>query len=256
MAVSEVRREQSGQLIAPDPVLGQALAHFPSDRRRTLIIAWTPIVVLALVLGLTTAQTDEWWGPVVTVGLIFLVSLPLGWYVLHVWNREIILFEHGFSYREGSNTVYFRYDEIASIRQRAERLAYFGGLVRRDVYRYTVVTTQGERFSITNLYRRTGELGAKLTEQINRVLGPKVAARLANGETVSFGDTLTANAEGLRENGRALAWANFGGYRLGGSRLTLLDAAGAVWYALPLPDVDNVNLLLELLRQYTPAKAG
>jgi hypothetical protein len=251
--VAEVRSSQTGELIAPDPVLGQALAHFPSDRRRTLIIAWTPIVVLALVLGLTTAQVSEWWGPVLTVFLMVVVSLPLGWYVLHVWNREIVLYEHGFSYREGSETVYFRYAEISSIRQRAERLAYFGGLLRRDVYRFTVTTQQGERFSVTNLYRRTGELGTRLTEQINRVLGPKIAQRLANGDLTPFGDTLAASNEGLRENGRVLSWAEYGGYRLGSSRLTLLDAAGEVWYALPLPEVDNVMLLLELLRQHQPA---
>lgn len=254
MVVTEVRSSQTGELIAPDPVLGQALANFPSDRRRTLIIAWTPIVVLALVLGLTTAQVNEWWGPVLTVGLIFVVSLPLGWYVLHVWNREIVLYEHGFSYREGSETVYFRYDEIASIRQRAERLAYFGGLIRRDVYRFTVTTHQAESFSITNLYRRAGELGARLTEQINRVLGPKIAQRLANGELIPFGDTLAASNEGLRENGRVLAWTDFGGYRLGSSRLTLLDAAGETWYALPIAEVDNINLLLELLRHHQPTK--
>ena len=135
-------------------MFGQSLAHFPSDRLRPLIVAGGVGGVVALVLGLTTAQTLEWWGPVVTVVIMALVALGLGWYVLHVWNREIILYEVGFSYREGSKTVFFRYDEIAGIRQHAERLAYFGGLLRRDVYRFTVTTREAERFTITNLYRR------------------------------------------------------------------------------------------------------
>jgi hypothetical protein len=180
------------------------------------------------------------------------VALALGWYVLHIWNREIILYERGFSYREGSNTVFFRYDEVASIRQRAERLAYFGGLLRRDIYRFTVTTTEAERFTVTNLYRRPDELGARLTERINHVLQPAIAARLANGEAVPFGDALRLSASGLHEGGRDLLWAHYGSYHLGGSRLTFTDASGAVWYSVRLSEVDNVNLLLEFLRQHQP----
>jgi hypothetical protein len=175
----------------------------------------------------------------------------LGWYVLHIWNREIILYERGFSYREGSNTVFFLYGEIASIRLRAERMVYFG-VLRRNLYRFTVTTRQDERFTITNLYRRAAELGSRLTEQINRVLQPEIARRLAKGEAVAFGDTLTLSANGLHEDGRDLSWAQFGGYQIGGRKLALLDARGEVWYALPLSQVDNITLLLELLRERRP----
>jgi len=235
--------------IEADPILGQPLANYPSERLRPLIIAGIIGAPVALALGLTTAQVLDWWGPVLTLVIMALVSLGLAWYVLHIWNREIILYERGFSYREGSNTVFFLYEEIASIRLHAERLAYFGGLLRRDVYRFTVTTKQDEHFRITNLYRRAAELGTRLTDQLNRTLGPKIALRLANGETVSFGDTLTIRADGLGESGRVLAWDAFGGYRIGGRKLTLLDQAGAVWYALPLSEVDNINLLLEVLRE-------
>ncbi|MEP7290215.1 MAG: DUF6585 family protein [Chloroflexota bacterium] len=247
-------------VIEPDPLLGQALAHFPSDRLRPLIVAGSVIAPVALALGLTTAQVVEWWGPVLTVIVMAAVALALGWYVLHVWNREIILYERGFSYREGSDTVFIPYDEIASIRQRAERLAYFGGLLRRNVYRFTVTTTEAERFTITNLYRRADELGTRLAERANRVLGPQVTRRLADGSAVPFGDTLSVSAEGLRENGRDLLWADFGGYRLGGSKLALLDSSGNDWYTLPLSEVDNIPLLLELFRWHqtsaNPQKPG
>lgn len=244
------------QVIEPDPILGQALDHFPSDRSQPLIIAAAVIAPVALVLGLTTAQTLEWWGPVVTVVVMALVVLALGWYVLHVWNREIVLYERGFSYREGSKTVFFRYDEITAIRLRAERLAYFGGLLRRNVYRFTVTTTEAERFTITNLYRRADELGTRLTEQINRVLAQQIVRRVSNGEKVAFADASTGmlalSADGLHHADQVLSWADFGGYRIGGRQLWLLDAAGAVWLSLPLSEVDNIMLLLEWLRERQP----
>ncbi len=111
------------QVIDPDPLLGEALDHFPSNRLRPLITAGVVIAPVALLLGLTTAQVEAWWGPLVTVVGVALVVLVAGWYVLHGWNREIILYERGFSYREGSQTIFMRYDEIAAVRLRAERLA-------------------------------------------------------------------------------------------------------------------------------------
>jgi uncharacterized membrane protein YobD (UPF0266 family) len=242
------------QEIDPDPLLGQALANYPSDRLRPLIIAGVIGAPIALALGLTTAQVLDWWGPVLTVILMALVVLALGWYVLHFWNREIILYEQGFSYREGSKTIFFMYAEITSIRLRAEQLAYFGGLLRRTIYRFTVNTREDERFTITDLYRRADELGTRLTERINRTLQPEIARRLAADETIPFGDTLALSSAGLREGGRELAWADYGGQRIGGRKLTLFDRSGAIWYAVPLSEVDNITLLLDILRERAPQK--
>lgn len=239
------------QVIDPDPLLGEALANYPSDRLRPLLIAGAIGAPVALALGLTTAQVLEWWGPVLTVILMASVALALGWYVLHYWNREIILYERGFSYREGSKTVFFLYAEIASIRLRAEQLAYFGGLLRRRIYRFTVTTREDERFTISEVYRRADELGTRLTERINHTLQSEIARRLAAGEMIKFGDTLTLSSVGLHESGRVLPWDEYGGQRIGGRKLTLYDGSGAVWYALPLSEVDNVTLLLDMLRERT-----
>ena len=243
------------QEIDPDPLLGQVLANYPSDRMRPLLVAGAIGAPVALALGLTTAQVLEWWGPVLTVILMALVALALGWYVLHYWNREIILYEQGFSYREGSKTVFFKSGEITSIRLRAEQLAYFGGLLRRNLYRFTVTTSEDERFTITDLYRRADELGTRLTEQINRVLKPAVMQQIADGKAVLFGDALRVGGQGLYQGEMVLMWADFGGYRIGGRKLALFDRGGAAWYAVPLSEVDNITLLLDILRERAPQKA-
>ncbi len=244
------------QVIEPDPQLGEALANFPSNRLRPLIIAGAVIAPVALLLGLTTAQVEAWWGPLVTVIVVALVGLIAGWYVLHGWNREIILYERGFSYREGSTVVYFNYDEVASIRSRAERLAYFGGLIHRNRYRYDVSTWAGDRFTITHQYRHVDQLGTQLTEAINRVLAPEIAQRLADGKLVAFGDTLRIGGDGLHDGGRTLAWRDFNGYRIGGRKLTILAAGDIEWLALPLGEIDNVLLLVALLKGQIATREG
>jgi len=137
---------------------------------------------------------------------------------------------------------------MAGIRLRAERLAYFGGVIRRDRYRFVVTSWQGDRFVITNLYRRAAELGTRLTEQVNRVLQPVISRRLAAGETVHFSEQVAVNQNGISSGGSVLRWDDFGGYKLSSGRLLLMDKGGNVAIAEQLWDIDNVTLLLEILK--------
>lgn len=237
-------------VIEDDPILGRVIAVYPSDRARLIIPAALVVGGVGVLLNFTLAQVPEWWGPLLTALISGVLALAFGWRALHLWNREIILYQNGFSYREGSRTVYFLYAEIRSIRQRAERLAYFGGLLRRTVYRYTMTAMQGEKIVLTNLYRHVDELGARIERSVNAELGPFIDERLSKGERVSFSDTLAVSADGLHEGGRDLPWAAFGGYQAKGGRLNLLQAGGEVWYSAPLAEVDNIGLLLPLLRAH------
>lgn len=240
--------------LQPDPILGSPIGHYPSDRFRPLLIAALIGGIVAVVLNFTLAAAEAWWGPALTIIIMAGVGLALGWYVLHGWNREIILYERGFTYREGSAVVPLLYIEIRSVRLKAERLRYFGGLVRRDTYHFTVTTERDERFTITNLYRRAPELGTLLTERVEAALRPRIEAALARGEQVAFApeNGLLVSAEGLHANGEMLGWTQFGGWRVGNRQLVLLNTAGEVWFALPLTQVENITLLLSLLKAYSP----
>jgi hypothetical protein len=89
-------------LIEADPVLGSALGIYPSDRLPPLILAGAIGAPALVILNFTVAAIPAWWSPIVTILITASLGLALGWYILHIWNREIILYERGFSYREGS----------------------------------------------------------------------------------------------------------------------------------------------------------
>jgi hypothetical protein len=235
-------------MLEADPVLGAVVATYPADRARLLIPAALMIGVVAVLLNFTLAAVPDW-GPPLTVGLSALVSLIVGWWVLHFWNREVILYENGFSYREGGRDVLFHFAEIHSFRQHAEQMAYFGGRLRRVSYRFTMIGLHGERIVLGNLYRRVGELGLRLEQGINRQLEPAIRDRLAKGERVPFSDTLRLSNDGLHERGHDLAWPDYGGYQLSGGQLTLRAADGSAWFSLPLSEVDNLLILVKLLRE-------
>jgi hypothetical protein len=240
--------------IEVDPVLGRPLANYPSDRLRPLILSAVLCGAVSVVLNFTLATVPEWWGPASTMLIMGLLVLGCGWYVLHVWNREVVLFEHGFSYREGSHTVFFVYSEIKSIRQLAQRLRYLGGLVRRTVYRTTVRTIRDEVITLTNIYRRMDELSVRLEVQFNTVRRPVVEHLLHQGEAVSFGAHLSLSGKGIVAGGNTLSWTDFAGLRPQAGKLILLTNADREWLSIPLEEIDNLLLLLDLLRAGQQAK--
>ncbi len=234
-----------------DPLLGKPLANYPSDRIRALFIAAIIGGIAAVILNFTVAAVPEWWAPPLTVILMAALALSMGWYILHIWNREIILYERGFTYQEGSNTAPFHYEEIVAIRLHAERLHYFGGLIRHNRYLYRVVVRNGDIMVINGgWYKRAGELGTKLSERVNALLVPRLQAAFEQGETLSFGDQLSANHEGLSIQNGTLIWGQFSGYTLSGGELAIRDQQGEIWFSQPLGEIDNITLLIAILRQH------
>jgi len=233
-----------------DPLLGKPLANYPSDRIRALFIAAIIGGIAALILNFTVAAISEWWAPPLTVILMSGLALGMGWYILHIWNREIILYERGFTYQEGSNTAPFHYEEIVAIRLHAERLRYFGGLIRRNRYRYRVVVRNGDVMIINgDWYKRAGELGTKLSEQVNALLIPRLQAAFDQGDSLAFGDQLSATREGLNADNSTLIWGQFSGYTLSGGQLVIRDQQGEIWFSQPLGEIDNITMLIAILRE-------
>ncbi len=239
--------------LPPDPMLGGVLSLHPGNR---LIPLFTAAIIGAPIAGLlilTAAQTDAWWSMPVTVGGVAITALGLGWYVLHHWNREVVLYQRGFSFREGSETIFFNYDEVKWLGISARRMAYLGGLVRRDRYRITVVTWAGDRLVITSLYQRAALLASRLTAQVDRPLRARVEAMWARGDAVSFSEGLALSQQGIAWTGedgvtQRLGWDDFGGYAIGGGALTLHRADGSAFAVIPLDALFNPTLLIDMLK--------
>jgi uncharacterized membrane protein YobD (UPF0266 family) len=235
------------QPVENDALFGRELGFYPVDRARLLLPAGIIVLLIGLVLNFTIAEVDPW-GPPVTTLVTAAVSLLAGWWVLHQWNREVTLYENGFTYREGSKTVFFTYAEIRSFRLRAERLLYFGGLLRRTVHRFTLLTNKDETIVLTGLYRRIAELGDRLEAQVVAAQRTIAVERLERGERLPFSDTLMLSQAGLHESGRDLPWAALAGWKVERGALVLLEGQSE-WFRLRLPEVDNLALLIGLLKE-------
>ncbi len=241
-------------IIEDDPVLGRCVAYYPNNRLRLLLIGASVLAVVWFVITVALWEADATTASAITVGVLAVTTLAVGWYASHLWNREVILYESGFSVRQGSQTALIPYDDVTVIRQRAERRAYFGGLVHYTVYRITLHTNNDEIIFINNLYRRLDDLMVRLDHYITATMRPAALDRLQAGESLIFGEGLSLTQIGLHGDGRDLPWNAYGGYRVAAGHLALLTAENDVWYRARLDSYNNLSLFIELLHQHQPVE--
>jgi hypothetical protein len=246
--VSELPRPAPADdpVIPADPALGRYLAHYPSNRLRLLLQGAALYTVPVVALNWLFAGLDDVPASIILIGSYAVIGLGIAWYVLHLWNREVILYERGFTYREGSRLGLFPYFNIVRFTQHAERVSYFN-LIRREVYQARLVTDQEEVLIINNVYSSVGDLIARLESAITRDRLPIVQARLARGESVPFGDALRLDGDGLHTGAHSLAWEQFAGHRFVGKDLHLLARQGDP-LIVRVADLENALLLLALLK--------
>ncbi len=235
-------------IFADDPEFGRYISHHPSNRIRLMIQGALLYGIPGVLIQVPFLSVEDDIASAILVGFYAALALAVGWYVLHQWNREVVVYEHGFTFREGSHTAIFKFDEIASIRQKGERIAYFG-FIRRDVYDITLKTIRGEVIKLTNLYTDIQQLGTNLERGIHRTLRPRIQQTLAEGRRVDFGEHLEVSQQGFHGDGTTLNWEDYAGYQLGGGKLELLNQQHSIWLTIPLESLYNPTLLVELLRE-------
>lgn len=236
-------------LFTYDDLLGRYISHHPVNRLRLVSQAGLAYFIATTLLQLLFVELDDQTASILLVFSFAAIALGLGWYVMHLWNREVVVYERGFNFREGSFIADFQYDEVVSFRQKAERLRYFGGLFRRNVYTFTVRTHRDEVIMLTNRYTDIEKLGNNLEVGINSVLQHKVQESLTSGESVSFGASFEISDVGVSADEQDLAWDEFESFGTKQGRLSLSSKTDDSWYQIPLEDVDNLSLLVKILRE-------
>ncbi|GAB4513197.1 MAG: hypothetical protein OHK0046_13760 [Anaerolineae bacterium] len=236
-------------LFEADPVLGAFVAHYPSNRARLLLYGGAVLAVVWFVVTVVLWQVEAGLASAITVLVLALTTLGVGWVIAHFWNREVIVYERGFTYREGAGTVPIMYSDVAIIRQRGEQRAYFGGLVRRSTLQFTLITRQEETITLNSLYQNVNDLTLRLEAIITAMQREHAERRLAAGERLAFSADFTISAQGLHYGDQTLPWAQYAGSRIEQGTLVIAAQDAPRWYAAPLTSLDNLRLLVSVLRQ-------
>lgn len=239
--------------------LGAFEARYAANRFRLLLHGALALLVTWLIITLLLWEVDAATASPLTVLAIAAAALAVGWYLLHFWNREVLVYEHGFTYRQGSGVVRVPFAEVVSLRGRGVRRSYLSGLIQRTSYRFTVRTNQNTLIVLDDLFSRIEQLSLHLEHGINRVMRPRVERQLASDVRVPFADTLMISNEGLHAQGHTLPWAELQSFCIHAGTLSLIYAdedACDTWYALPISEVDNLRLFVDLLVERLPQQTA
>lgn len=235
------------QPIEDHPALGRYISHHPS--RRGVLILRGGLVYTAIVmpLNLIFINDDSIVVAILLPSVFIICALVILWYIAHLWNREVILYERGFTYREGSQLGTFFYQEITTLKANVQRASYFG-VFRRTAYNYILKTQQEEMLTITNLYDEIERLTERLESYIIRDRLPLIRGQMLNGETVPFGEALRASKMGLEYEGRELFWHEIAGYSVRGGYLYIQSQDDDAWATIQLNEINNILLLVALFK--------
>jgi len=246
--------EQEQPIFEDDPILGRFVAQYPANRLRLLMISGGILLAVWFVVTVALWNVQDELAATITVLILTPVALLTGWYALHLWNREVVLYEKGFTYRRGSQIAYIRYHEVVRTRQAGGIIRYLGGIIKRNTFQFTIITERDEIILFDSLYKNLDDLTLKVEAEIYRVLLPKVNTKLDNGERVGFNDALFISTTGIKYQSDELVWEQFGGQTIQASQLNLKRADGTLWHTFPLAEVENIRLFLALLRHYQPTR--
>lgn len=236
-----------------DPALGEFVSYHPVDRLRLLIIGGGAYALVVIFVQLFFFQLDDETAAIIQPALYALASLAIAWYLLHLWNREITIYDQGFTYREGSHTARIFFMEVVTVRLKAERIFYFG-LIPRDVYRYTLITQEDETLTIDNRYKKVEKLGLALEKAIAQARLPIVEDKIERGDVIEFGLSLALDQRGIDHDRQRLSWADYAGFKTQTGDLVIMQRnqdphAHDEWARVKLNALDNAVLLIDLLKR-------
>jgi len=230
------------------PTLGKYVAHHPSRRMWLLIRGGIFYAIPVGILQLLTLSVDHPAAQFIIPAMYAVIGLVVVWYVAHFWNREIVLYINGFTYREGSRIGDLRYEDIARVQDETERLRFFGRFTWTR-YRYIMRTRYKETLLVSNLYTETRTLINALDKRITEAQLPTTKIQMVAGESVDFGAGLRISREGLQYNDEELFWHEFANYRVRDAQLHLLRETDTPWAIIPVRELHNIMLLLALLKE-------
>lgn len=250
----QIERDESASIFTADPILGNYVSHHPSNRIRLMIIGLIIYAVPVFAMQAIFWTVENNIAAIILPILFALIGAGAFWFVAHHWNREVVLYERGLSYRQGSTTAYILYANVVKLIQNIERIRFAG--LSRTVYDYKLVTDIDETLIINNVYSSPERLTRSLDAFIARDRLPIIRHKITSGEDATFNDSLHINSEGIMLDERKLAWQDYKTQRVKQGELYIQSRDDDEWAVIAVTDIDNPVLFIAVLKERGQMPAG
>lgn len=243
----KIKRDEATSIFEADPILGKYLSHHPSNRIRLMIIGGIIYGISVVIIQAVFWNVSDDIAAIYIPIIFAIIAGGILWYMLHHWNREVVLYDRGFSYRRGSSTAYILYMNVVKLIQNLEKVSFLG--FSRTVYDYKLITDIDEILTINNVYSNPDKLTRALEAFIARDRLPIMRHMLQTGTPVSFNDSLQISQDGIRWDDKELLWQEFKGQTVKNGQLIMQTTNDEPWATIPVSEIDNPVLFIALLKE-------
>lgn len=243
----QIERDDASSIYEADPILGKYLAHHPSNRLRLMIIGGILYTVPVGIMQIIFWDVENELASIFLPISFAIIAGAILWWILHHWNREVVLYGRGFSYRQGSRTAYILYSSVVQLKQHIEGVSFLG--FSRTVYDYELTTDIDEKLKINNVYSRVDALTRALEAYIARDRLIIMRKKMEEGQTLDFNANLRITGEGIMLDDELLAWQDFKTQRVKNGQLLLQGNHDEIWGTMSVEEINNPILLIALLKE-------
>ena len=220
---------------------------------------WLIPVGVAILAGGTFTALGPWLYPdpragfgtnagVSILGLFFMLLGAAATYsVFRQRNRRVHLHEHGIVEERGARRVEILWDEVETLVSARQRVTQAAGLVTHHIETHKLKTSTGKKLMVDHLLADIASLGDAVEHQVSLCLLPKIRARLANGEAVSF-SPLTVTDQGIARGQKTLAWEQVAGAETAHGEVRIFrHGEPTAWVKVRYGSLSNAQALLTLI---------
>ncbi|MBV9959646.1 MAG: hypothetical protein JO360_14580 [Acidobacteria bacterium] len=160
------------------------------------------------------------------------------------------LHEHGLLVERGGKRQSARWDEIAAVTERVEKM-HVNGQHIYDRYLYTIEKRGGETFTLSNMVSGVDSIGRTIKRETFARMFPQALEAIERGEKISFGRVLV-DTNGLEEGGARFLWTQLASVRVKDGVIEIKDRAGKRVLSGQYGTTPNAHVLLALLEKHLP----
>jgi hypothetical protein len=192
---------------------------------------------------------------IAVLGLFFmLLGFGAAASVLRQRNRRVHVHEHGIVEERGERRVEMLWDEVVTLVSARQRVTQAVGLVTHHIESHTLKTDAGKKLVLDHLLADISALGEEVERQVSRCLLPKIQARLAKSESVSF-SPLTVTDQSIVYGQKTLAWEQVAGAETAHGEVRIFrHGEPSAWVKVRYGSLTNARALLTLISSRIKAR--
>lgn len=182
------------------------------------------------------------------------IALPLGAYLLYEgWKNMPVaaqLYEAGLAYYDRQGLRRMTWENVDAVWQAVTR-HYRNGVYTGTTHVYTVRAQDGTRIVLDDKLDKVEELGNAIQDSVSRVLYPRYAAALNNGQRLTFGP-LAIDRQGIYAGNKSLMWNEIKAIKIAQGNISVKKEGGWFnWASATVPQIPNFFVFYSLIKQMT-----